>query len=81
MQTDNDNIYMVNIKEFEKQLECYVDPYEIDGALFALKNAAYLIIIKEPVVIKADTPNKLIEDIKKYKEDSDNVQYFISCIL
>lgn len=39
------------------------------------------LIIKGPIVIKVDTQDKLIEDIKKYKEDSDNVQYFISRLL
>lgn len=73
-----DDIYMVNIKEFKKLLEDYIDPYEIEGALAAFMDAAHLI---KPIAIKADTPDKLIEDIKKYKEDTDNVQYFISCIL
>lgn len=70
---------IVNVESFKEYLDQYIDPYEIPGAMEALKNAA--VPIKEPIFIKADMPDKLIEDIKKYKEDSDNVQYFISCIL
>ena len=39
---DYDAIYTVNIKEFKKLLEEYIDPYEIDGALAALIDAAHM---------------------------------------